>query len=774
MASLLALKQINTGELGDFIDNRSQNFIDSYSGYINSGVYTSQQFSVNTGVSSQNVVFNKTYTGIPRIFYSIIAPSGSSGFYIPFVSNVTNTGATFNYSAILSGVGSTGYLINAFIGEGGYLINYSLDYNGLNNYLSSGNYNLNNTVRTTGDQTIDDNKVFTEGIFVYDGANGTNIRYRINDYQLMISDGGISPLTLDLNPYDIPSLNLGGAWLNFPSKTGYIAVDNELIHNTGNENISGAKTFFNNINIIPAPTSTGHALNKLYGDSTYSTITNLASTGLNLYSQITGLDYYNVKLVGYQRITGQKTFLSSLGVGQSGMIFTSDTTGSIFSTNIGQIYSESFTYPGEYFGNTSICISNYDLFYRSNQIHLVNGRLSSGPSGSQVVTLDWTTGQRILSGDWISDVNPNQSGHIVNKGYADATYYLKNNPSGFITGITTLTGDFYSKTNPSGYITGVSYKSQMGFMPNIDWTSSNYYYDYLSYNTTISFSNIVTGKQIYVTITGAGGYGINWPSSVTWPNGTPSNPSAGVGKVYRFIAESSTKVIGITDSLSKSEVGLNNVDNTSDVNKPISTATQTALNNCYSTSNPSGFITTGQTGQFYPRNNPSGYITGLIGLTGDFYSRTNPSGYITGLIGLTGDFYSRTNPSGFITGVTSSSISDATLTGKAVLTGTAASATYALIPPSITLTGTNTNIDWSLSSIYTQSLTGNTTYTFSNSKDGQVILARITNTGTYTVTWPTIKWPTGGAYVQSTGSKTDVYTFFKDGSGIYGSAIQGY
>ncbi len=30
--------------------------------------------------------------------------------------------------------------------------------------------------------------------------------------------------------------------------------------------------------------------------------------------------------------------------------------------------------------------------------------------------------------------------------------------------------------------------------------------------------------------------------------------------------------------LNKNDVGLNNVDNTSDLNKPISTATQTALN----------------------------------------------------------------------------------------------------------------------------------------------------------------------------------------------------
>jgi uncharacterized delta-60 repeat protein len=43
-------------------------------------------------------------------------------------------------------------------------------------------------------------------------------------------------------------------------------------------------------------------------------------------------------------------------------------------------------------------------------------------------------------------------------------------------------------------------------------------------------------------------------------------------------------------TLPQTKVGLGNVDNTSDLNKPISTATQTALNNKYDASNPSGFV----------------------------------------------------------------------------------------------------------------------------------------------------------------------------------------
>jgi hypothetical protein len=43
-------------------------------------------------------------------------------------------------------------------------------------------------------------------------------------------------------------------------------------------------------------------------------------------------------------------------------------------------------------------------------------------------------------------------------------------------------------------------------------------------------------------------------------------------------------------TLDKSSVGLSNVDNTSDVNKPISSATQTALNGKYDASNPSNYV----------------------------------------------------------------------------------------------------------------------------------------------------------------------------------------
>ena len=43
-------------------------------------------------------------------------------------------------------------------------------------------------------------------------------------------------------------------------------------------------------------------------------------------------------------------------------------------------------------------------------------------------------------------------------------------------------------------------------------------------------------------------------------------------------------------AVTKSDVGLSNVNNTADLDKPISTATQTALNAKYDASNPAGYI----------------------------------------------------------------------------------------------------------------------------------------------------------------------------------------
>lgn len=108
--------------------------------------------------------------------------------------------------------------------------------------------------------------------------------------------------------------------------------------------------------------------------------------------------------------------------------------------------------------------------------------------------------------------------------------------------------------------------------------------------------------------------------------------------------------------------------------------------------------------------------------------------------------------------------------------GTSAAPTrsrFATDNPTVTIAASA--IDWSLSKTFSRTLAANATFTFSNATDGLTIVVALTNTASnYTVTWPTVSWRGGTAPVQTTGAKTDVYTFVKIGSTIYGSAVQNF
>lgn len=82
-------------------------------------------------------------------------------------------------------------------------------------------------------------------------------------------------------------------------------------------------------------------------------------------------------------------------------------------------------------------------------------------------------------------------------------------------------------------------------------------------------------------------------------------------------------------------------------------------------------------------------------------------------------------------------------------------------------------IDWTLSTGFTKTLgAGGNTFTFSNQASNMSITVRlISNGGGSTVTWPTVKWAAGAAPTQ-TSTGTDVYTFWHDGTSVYGSVVQ--
>jgi hypothetical protein len=71
-------------------------------------------------------------------------------------------------------------------------------------------------------------------------------------------------------------------------------------------------------------------------------------------------------------------------------------------------------------------------------------------------------------------------------------------------------------------------------------------------------------------------------------------------------------------------------------------------------------------------------------------------------------------------------------------------------------------------------LTGTCTITMPTATSGKsfILLLKQDATGSRTVTWTTVKWPSGTApTITSTASKQDIYSFFADGTNWYGTTV---
>jgi hypothetical protein len=110
-------------------------------------------------------------------------------------------------------------------------------------------------------------------------------------------------------------------------------------------------------------------------------------------------------------------------------------------------------------------------------------------------------------------------------------------------------------------------------------------------------------------------------SSTSWGNivGTLSSQTDLQNALNAKAPLASPTFTGTVSGITKAMVGLGNLDNTTDLLKPISTATQTALNLKYDASNPSNYITA----------ITSSNVTTALGYTP--YDATNPSNYLTAI-----------------------------------------------------------------------------------------------------------------------------------------------
>lgn len=79
---------------------------------------------------------------------------------------------------------------------------------------------------------------------------------------------------------------------------------------------------------------------------------------------------------------------------------------------------------------------------------------------------------------------------------------------------------------------------------DLDWGLGSYFTKTLSGNTTFTFSNVRPGKTVVLAITGASGFGINWPAGVTWDGVTPGAPANGTVAHYEFTGSGGTATRG--------------------------------------------------------------------------------------------------------------------------------------------------------------------------------------------------------------------------------------
>lgn len=85
------------------------------------------------------------------------------------------------------------------------------------------------------------------------------------------------------------------------------------------------------------------------------------------------------------------------------------------------------------------------------------------------------------------------------------------------------------------------------------------------------------------------------------------------------------------------------------------------------------------------------------------------------------------------------------------------------------------NVDWSLSELYTKSISATTTLTFSNVTSGNVISVIITNSSgsAQIVNFPAgIKWSGGSAITSVPANRSNVYTFEHDGTATYAAVVE--
>jgi collagen type VII alpha len=174
-------------------------------------------------------------------------------------------------------------------------------------------------------------------------------------------------------------------------------------------------------------------------------------------------------------------------------------------------------------------------------------------------------------------------------------------------------------------------------------------------------------------------------------------------------------------------------------------------------------------------------VSGYSGFSG--YSGSGISGYsgysgsgISGYSGYSGYSGSMTYPGAGIANSTGSAWGTSYSTsGSGTVVALATNPTVTNYTETAYTANTSTAITVALTNGTVQilTLTGNATITMPTAAAGKSFIIMLkTGAGGYTTTWSTVSWPGGTApTVTSTASKTDIYSFFSDGTSWFGTTI---
>jgi hypothetical protein len=385
-------------------------------GVLLSGEAASLPTTIVYTTGNQSISGNKTFNNTLSVgtISGLSAPYGSPSIHIKGLNNGTDFGGSFvgGYVEVIGGSGNNGGGNVSILG-GDYS---NQKYGGLINLIGS-QVNINN-----------DNTASRPVTFYKTGASSPQQNLSINQNSVDVNnDFKISGVLVTPNSY-ATIVNLASTGLTLTN------------------NITSLSGLF-----------TGYTGNL---DSTFASDIQLFNTGVTLNNRINSLSGVSVLAYGNQNITGNKTFINNLEIQGTGIFNALDLS------NISE-----FNFSGT---NINLISGNVNV---SGQIYISGNPVLTGVNLSSYATIAnlASTGSTLatnLAGTGstlVSSINSLSGLFTGYTGDLDSTFatdiQLQNTGSTLSQNINslsgTLTNDYYLKSNPSGFITGVDLSSYL-------------------------------------------------------------------------------------------------------------------------------------------------------------------------------------------------------------------------------------------------------------------------------------------------------------------------